>query len=193
MSANFSNISGLCSAYLRRMSPFRAPVSASKNSVPGVMSETGSMTAWGVGSSGHISPTTHTLRLYWWRDYRDSAAISKTCLPNFLISAVSARIFAANELISGSSLCIKKFRSWRDVGDRFDDWVGSWQFGPYQPHHPVLRNRKSRPRLPIGHFCRDFRGYRSAILVSGHRCGLSSRFLASRLSMQKFRSRRTGF
>jgi hypothetical protein len=24
-------------------------------------------------------------------------------------------------------------------GDRFDDWVGGWQFGPYRLHHPVFR------------------------------------------------------
>jgi len=28
-----------------------------------------------------------------------------------------------------------------DVRDRFDDWVGGWQFGPFQPHHPVCRDR----------------------------------------------------
>ena len=54
-----------------------------------------------------------------------------------------------------------------DVGDRFDDWVRGWQFGPFQPHHPVLRNRKSRRRVPIGRFCGDFRRYRSTLSVSG--------------------------
>jgi hypothetical protein len=28
-----------------------------------------------------------------------------------------------------------------DVRDRFDDWVGGWQFGPFQLHHPVCRYR----------------------------------------------------
>jgi hypothetical protein len=28
-----------------------------------------------------------------------------------------------------------------DVRDRFDDWVGGRQFGPFQPHHPVFRYR----------------------------------------------------
>jgi len=77
--------------------------------------------------------------------------------------------------------------------DRFDDWVGGWQFGPFRLHHPVLRNRKSRRRLPIGRFCGDFRRYRSALSVSGDACGLSGRFLASRLCIQKFRSPRQGF
>src|SRR5580692_9620361 len=27
------------------------------------------------------------------------------------------------------------------VRDRFDDWVGGWQFGPFQLHHAVCRYR----------------------------------------------------
>ncbi len=73
------------------------------------------------------------------------------------------------------------------------DCVGSSQFDPYHLHHPVLRNRKSRRRLEIGRFCGDFRRYRSALSVSGDTCGLSGRFLASRLCIQKFRSPRQGF
>src|SRR5450631_4420978 len=30
-----------------------------------------------------------------------------------------------------------------DVRDRFDDWVGGWQFGPFQSHHPVVGLRPS--------------------------------------------------
>ena len=42
-------------------------------------------------------------------------------------------------------------------------------------------------------FCGDFRRYHSALSVSGDTCGLSGRFLASRLCIQKFRSPRQGF
>jgi hypothetical protein len=70
---------------------------------------------------------------------------------------------------------------------------GAASFGPDGLHHPVLRNRKSRRRLPIGRFCGDFRRYRSTLSVSGDPCGLSGRFLASRLCIQKFRSPRHGF
>ena len=70
---------------------------------------------------------------------------------------------------------------------------GGHRFEPYHLHHPVLRNRKSRRGLQIGHFLGDFRRYRSAPSVSGDACGLSGRFLASRLCIQKFRSPRQGF
>jgi len=63
-----------------------------------------------------------------------------------------------------------------DVRDRFDDWVGGWQFGPFRLHHPVLLNRKSQRLLWIGRFCVDFRRYRPALSVSGDSCGLSGRF-----------------
>ena len=68
-----------------------------------------------------------------------------------------------------------------------------WVFAIWIEDHPVLRNRKSLRRLGIGRFCGDFRGYRSALSVSGDPCGLSGRFLASRLCIQKFRSPRQGF
>ena len=71
--------------------------------------------------------------------------------------------------------------------------MGSRQFGPDHLHHPVLRNRESILRLRIGRFCGDFRRYRCARSVSGDTCGLSGRFLASRLCIQKFRSPRQGF
>src|SRR5258706_4951454 len=71
------------------------------------------------------------------------------------------------------------------VGDRF--------VSDCAHHHPVLRNRKSLRRLGIGRFCGDFRRYHSALSVSGDPCGLSGRFLASRLCIQKFRSPRQGF
>src|SRR5882724_8763841 len=80
-----------------------------------------------------------------------------------------------------------------DVRDRFDDWVGGWQFGPFRLHHPDLPNRRSLGRLQRGHFCGDFRRYHSALSVSGDTCSLSGRFLASRLCIQKFRSPRQGF
>jgi hypothetical protein len=67
---------------------------------------------------------------------------------------------------------------------------GGHRFDPWKPHHPVLRNRKSRRRLPIGRFYGDFREYRSALSVSGDPCVLSGRFLASSLCIQKFRSSR---
>jgi hypothetical protein len=79
-----------------------------------------------------------------------------------------------------------------DVRDRFDDWVGGWQFGPFQPHHPVLSNRRFPGRVKMGCFCGQFRRYCSPLSVSGDRCGLSGRFLASCLCIQKFRSPRRG-
>jgi hypothetical protein len=45
-----------------------------------------------------------------------------------------------------------------------------WQFGPFQPHHPVLPNRRFSGRVKTGRFCGDFRRYLSAIAVSGDRC-----------------------
>jgi hypothetical protein len=65
----------------------------------------------GVTGSIPVAPTIYTLRLYRFRDARDSAAISKTCLPNSLIRAVSGLAFTANEPNSASRLCIEKFRS----------------------------------------------------------------------------------
>jgi hypothetical protein len=44
-----------------------------------------------------------------------------------------------------------------------------------------------------GAACTDFRCYCSALSVSGDVCGLSGRFLASRLCIPKFRSPRQGF
>jgi hypothetical protein len=98
------------------------------------------------------------------------------------MSPLRRRVSAAKNSVPGSRF-----------GDWFDDCVGSMQFGPDSLHHPVLRNRKSLRRLRIGRFCGDFRGYRSALSVSGDPCGLSGRFLASRLCIQKFRSPRRGF
>jgi len=56
-------------------------------------------------------PTTHNLRLYRVIDTRNSAVMSKTCLPKSLIGAVSAPAIAANEAISAPGLCPLKFRS----------------------------------------------------------------------------------
>jgi len=99
--------------------PIRPPVSAAKNSVPGSVSETGSMSAWGACSLVQIVSTTHTLKLYWSRDTRCSSAISKTCLPIFSSSAVSDRATKAKEANSVRCLCSKKLRSrlgyWRPV------------------------------------------------------------------------------
>ena len=78
-------------------------------------------------------------------------------------------------------------------GDGFDPCVGSRQFDPDRLHHPVLPNRRSPGRLQRGRFCGDFRRYHSALSVSGDTCGLSGRFLASRLCIKKFRSPRQGF
>jgi hypothetical protein len=75
--------------------------------------ETGSdMTARGVGSLVPSVSTIHTLKLYRSRDTRDRSATSKTCLPIFSASVVSARAIKANEANSASCLCSKKFRSW---------------------------------------------------------------------------------
>jgi hypothetical protein len=62
------------------------------------------------------------------------------------------------------------------VRDRFDDWVGGWQFGPFRLHHPVLQNCGFPDRLKTGRFCGDFRRYHSALSVSGDTCGFSGRF-----------------
>jgi hypothetical protein len=59
-------------------------------------------------------------------------------------------------------------------------------------HHPVFPNRRNRRRLEIGRFCGDIRRPRCGLPVSVDICGLSSRFLASCLCIQKFRSRRLG-
>ena len=75
------------------------------------VSETGSMTAWGAASLVQMISTTHTLKLCEVRDARNSAAISKACLPNSLVSAVSAPAIEPNEPVSPPGLCSKKFRS----------------------------------------------------------------------------------
>ena len=69
------------------------------------------MTEWWVPSSSPTVSTTHTLRLFRVRDTRTISAISKTCLPNSLVSAVSARAIEANEPISSRGLYIENFRS----------------------------------------------------------------------------------
>ncbi len=56
----------------------------------------------------------------------------------------------------------------------------------------VLPNRGFPSRLKRGRFCGHFRQYCSLLFVSGDTCGLSGRFLASCLCIQKFRSRRLG-
>src|SRR6266436_6351093 len=48
-------------------------------------------------------------------DTRNSTAISKTCLPKSLVSAVSAPAIEPNEPISPPCLCSKKFRAWPEV------------------------------------------------------------------------------
>jgi hypothetical protein len=70
------------------------------------------MTAWGAASLVQIISTTHTLKLSRVCDTRNGAAISKTCLPHSLVSAVSASAIQANEPVSPPGLCSKKFRSW---------------------------------------------------------------------------------
>jgi len=92
-------------------------------------------------------------------------------------------------LVSASKISVPD----SNVRDRFDDWVGSWQFDPFCLHHPVPPNCRFPGRLKTGRFCGDFRGYRFAPSVSGDPCGLSGRFLTSRLCIQKFRSPRQGF
>jgi hypothetical protein len=67
----------------------------------------------GVTGSIPVVPTTNTPRLYRVGDTRISAVVSKTCLPNFLVRAVSAPAIEPNEPISPTGLCSKKFRSWR--------------------------------------------------------------------------------
>jgi hypothetical protein len=69
----------------------------------------------GVTGSIPIAPTTHPLRLYNSKDARDSAAISKTCLPNSLTRAVSGLAFTANEPNSASRLCIDLQSSVKEI------------------------------------------------------------------------------
>ncbi len=57
-------------------------------------------------------------------------------------------------------------------------------------HHPVLANRRSPARRQIGRSCRDFGRFYSRILVSASVRTFERRFLALRLCIQKFRSRR---
>src|SRR6202022_1501699 len=47
--------------------------------------------------------------------------------------------------------------------DRFDDWVGGWQFGPFRLHHPVFRYRT--PRV-IRAFVPRTAGFFEFVLVS---------------------------
>src|SRR5258706_10354454 len=61
------------------------------------------------------------------------------------------------------------------------------------PHHPVSANRPFPIRRQIGPFCADFRPLASRILVSARVDAFWLRFLAPRLRIQKFRSRRPGF
>ncbi len=79
-----------------------------------------------------------------------------------------------------------------DVRDRFDDWVGGWQFGPFQPHHPVQPNPSFSGRARTGRFCGDFRRCRSALSVSRGSLRSLTAILASGLCIQKFRSPQQG-
>src|SRR5258708_38826887 len=80
-----------------------------------------------------------------------------------------------------------------DVRDRFDDWVVGLQFVPDYLHHPVSANRPFPRRRQIGPFCADFRPLPSRILVSARVDAFWLRFLAPRLRIQTFRSRRPDF
>src|SRR6266446_6298085 len=68
------------------------------------------------------------------------------------------------------------------VGDRF--------VSDCAHHHPVSANRPFPIRRQIGPFCADFRPLASRILVSARVDAFWLRFLAPRLRIQKFRSRR---
>src|SRR5258706_1028085 len=60
-------------------------------------------------------------------------------------------------------------------------------------HHPVRPNHGFPDRLQIGRFCGDIRRCRSGFSVSPDISRLLGQFLASRLCIQKFRSRRPDF
>jgi len=60
-------------------------------------------------------------------------------------------------------------------------------------HHPVFLNRRLPRRLQRGRFCGDIRHSHCTFSVSTDVGGLPSRFLASGLRIQKFRSRRLNF
>jgi hypothetical protein len=77
-------------------------------------------------------------------------------------------------------------------GDWFGDWVVGPQFEPNYLHHPVSVNRRFPIRSQTGRFCGDFRPLNSRVLVSAGVRALEWRFLALRLCIQKFRSRRPG-
>jgi len=79
-----------------------------------------------------------------------------------------------------------------ETGSMTTAW-GGWQFGPFRLHHPVRPNHGFPGKLQIGCFCGDIRRYRSGLSVSAGISGLLGRFWASRLCIQKFRSRRPDF
>jgi hypothetical protein len=81
-----------------------------------------------------------------------------------------------------------------NVRDRFDDWLGSWQFDPFCLHHPVSPNRGFPGGPKRGRSWGDFRRYYSGLSVSGDGCCLSGRFRppvsASKNSVPRRRVRR---
>jgi hypothetical protein len=141
------------------------PVSASEISVPAHGGDW--FDDWVVvSSSSPITSTTHTLRLQHLLDTRDSAAISKTCLPNSRIRAVSALIFTANEPISAPGLCIENFRSRLECQRRVRRLDGELAVRSLLSSPSSLRTANLMSDLQIGRFCRDFRPLNSQIFVS---------------------------
>src|SRR5260370_13401274 len=67
---------------------------------------------------------------------------------------------------------------------------GDWFVSDCSHHHPVSANLAFPARRRIARFCGDFRPLSSRILVSAGVRAFERRFLALRLCIQKFRSRR---
>ena len=86
---------------------------------------------------------------------------------------------------------VRGSRRWvySSAGEHYLDMVGVTGSIPVAPTTQSYPNRKSQRRLWIGRFCGDFRWYRSALSVSGDTLRSLSPILASRLCIQKFRSR----
>src|SRR3981189_2210951 len=68
-----------------------------------------------------------------------------------------------------------------DVRDRFDDWVGGWQFGPFRLHHPVAPKCRLPSTPPEGPFLRPY--LRVSILFL-HQQGLDTSTTAGKAMFQ---------
>jgi hypothetical protein len=174
-----------------RMSPFRRPVSAAKNSVPG--SKFGDWFDDCVGGT-QFGPDRLHHPVFRYRTPRVIRGFVPRTAGFFEFVLVSASVSARQKGGSGPSVSASKnsvpdsdFRDW------FDDWVVGYQFVPECLHHPVSANRTFPIRRQIGPFCGDFRSLNSRIFVSAGGSRILVAILASCLRIQKFRSQRLRF